>query len=561
MEIETIETEQKRLIQQFCNNYTANKIQMNDSQTMNQINTIIKKFFDLEIEKIKKDKRINFDEVPAYLKNIKFEIVDEEPRIPTTIGAFIDEGVNSNECYSRFYKKNFYSELNKDDEEDRKYGVLNMFIEVLHELEHYKQRLSMHSEPVTKETLQYSKDFLLTDVYEGNYFSNSLETGAYSNSMAEMGRILGDDEYVDGFNENMMELSELHDLNKKIGRFRYEAMLQPRDIVRQKKLDKIFTQSNRYENSAQALQNDLRRARIRPIEAEYDIEEFRRLTPKEICIKNIEDIEKVKNDNRYTEQEKNEIMKDVQEAYYGILSRELQVATQEELKEFEQEYGRENIEQLFSQMENYFENEKNIKINSAIRKAEILKNRENSGKNVPKELKVDNPNVQREEEIQCFTRYYGAKKQLLQRVRQEMDMEVQNVENQNTPNEQQVPDEQQIPNEQQVPDEQQIQGRTSRGVIPTKREAFEELLDLILENENLNEIVLTKNKKISPRAKKIAEIVNIKAAQRGKRVNINFDENRGYVMSFNTRNLENEQQPQQEQSQQEEQDQETDTER
>ena len=120
---------------------------------------------------------------------------------------------------------------------------------------------------------------------------------------------------------------------------------------------------------------------------------------------------------------------------------------------------------------------KKIKINSAIRKAEILKNRENSGKNVPKELKVDNPNVQREEEIQCFTRYYGAKKQLLQRVRQEMDMEVQNVENQNTPNEQQVPDEQQIPNEQQVPDEQQIQGRTSRGVIPTKREEFEELFE------------------------------------------------------------------------------------
>lgn len=397
---------QKQIISYIIAKYKKQKLDINNKDDIKQLEDSLKRVFLLELEELKKDKSIDQSRMSNiklnFVGNLNIQDLNESSRSSFAPG---EQSVITLDT-SKMFK-----DLTSNDSKVREVGVMNMYIDLIHELRHHKQYTMTKFIPKSKEELSNVKDFALRNYlkfYNDNYWESMIENDAHAASMKRYQEIMGKQEILKDY-------IDLYEAQKHIARYKYGAMLQERDDMTAQLLGRMIKKNpGLIQQYGQALL------------IEYNPKTGERRSVEELISNAIISTKQIRQNQALSKDEKLLALRNNNELHYELIYRTIRNYTPEQIANLEQTYGKRKMNQLYEYMIKYFEREKQEKLQHARIRANVLTKRHKNGEHIPGGLDVSNPQKEYEETKYRLTKYYHDKMSFLALI--DKDIDIRNIQ-------------------------------------------------------------------------------------------------------------------------------------
>ena len=351
---EKIEIEKKH-IKKWLHYFYTTKLDFEDEQKLEELKDSIREIIKLETEEM--GYKDNFDVIFSDEKNLGHYYIEgiswKDGKILKKTPAI---KLNTSKLYRGLDAENYVDRMNKTEE---------IFYIVFHELQHARQMLMIQQAVSNKDVLMYARDYCMMRHLNGFYNTN-YEDYFCENEANEVGYeqlLVRLEEWDSGIFYQMEKEAERKNISKyyinkksKDGKTKYKYLKKlEREDVCIPVIDDFICKKKHLED-----------LQLYPIlQKEYNIDGTKK-SIKEL-VENMErEITETNQNTELSEKEKDKLIQDGQEMYYGLIYNQL-ARNPEQISEVVIEKGKVETQRILKEISDYFEKEKKYRLSKVIK--------------------------------------------------------------------------------------------------------------------------------------------------------------------------------------------------
>ena len=354
-ENEKIEIEREH-IKKWLQYFKENKLDPNDKQKLEELKDSIREIIKLEAKEMGHGD--NFDIIFSdderhngycYIEGTSWEDGEVKRKTPAI----------------QFSTKTLYKNLDNENDKKRVEKTKEIFRDVFHELQHARQRLMVAQNVSSKDTLMYARDFCMMRHLNGFYAIN------YDNYFTENeANEVGYEQLLERLDEKDMHfLRSKEEETEKKNTLKYYLRAKSKDgqtlytsFRRQEREDACVPVIDDFICEKKCLED----LQLYPVlQKEYNLDGTKK-SIKEL-IENMEsEIAEITQNTQLSEEEKNTLIQDGQEMYYGLIYNQL-AKEPEQISEVVIGKGKAETQKILKDISDYFEKEKKDRLSKVVK--------------------------------------------------------------------------------------------------------------------------------------------------------------------------------------------------
>ncbi len=396
---------EKKIIEELFQFVKENKFDIENDEHVKKVEDAVLQLTKIEIDNIGLDIKFNPDDYNNVDKNDVIYHFHTKENESDSSGSFVPNHLNTNPPELELNLYYFATEkLNSDDAEERVRGCKRMLHTVFHELRHYKQYLAVKQGISSKRNLTYARDFVIVrfkkSFYNKNYDSFAMENDANYNANLTYEGIMGQD-------RDLMRSEILYEGELETGTYEYLDNNAYGKVIRR---DEIRDEVSRNFIDHWVKDKDNEIFYVSPLLLKEYNEDFTRKKPAQVIYEMKKEQEFLSRLDFISKEEQQELINDSKEMYYEILFNSLLKSDIEDQREMLKKFDMNEVKDILSNMEDYFEKEEKKKIRYAER-MEVVETR--PGGFPSRYFRYENPVEEMFERIDRISDYFRKKKDFL----------------------------------------------------------------------------------------------------------------------------------------------------